>query len=94
MFPASTSIETVPHDIHSAVEHALRVLSWQENLVDDEMPPRWMWHLDWELETHFIKVEKIREQKYGGSGGTSSSSSSDEGDPVWDDNVYAARFKD
>jgi hypothetical protein len=58
------------------------------------MPPRWMWHLDWELENHFIKVDRIRDQKYGGSSSGDTSSSSDSGEePQWADNVYATRFK-
>lgn len=89
IFPEGTTIETVPHDFHSAVDHALRVLSWQENLPGDEMPPRWMWTLDWEIDKHFTIVESKRKSKYGGS-----SEDSESEDAVWEDNVYAARFND
>ena len=64
-------------------------------MTSDEMPPRWMWHLDWELEIHFNRIDQAREDKYsGGSGGSSSSSDSIDDEPaVWDENVYASRFK-
>lgn len=32
---------------------------WQENLLEKDMPPRWMWSLDEELSRHF---ERIREK--------------------------------
>mgnify|MGYP001011378439 len=41
------------------------ILSWQENLPSDEMPPYWMWHLDWEIEDWFRKVQRKRDAKYG-----------------------------
>jgi len=52
------------------------------------MPPSWMWCLDWEVERHFERVDAQRKSKYGGS------SSPEEDDGQWEDNVYAARFKD
>lgn len=60
-----------------------------ENLDSDEMPPRWMWHLDWELETHFKKVKEARETKYG----TKKDSLEIEENAEWEDNIYASRFK-
>lgn len=48
-----------------AIEHANRILDWQENLLEDEMPPEWMWHLDHELEPWFDEVERKREERYG-----------------------------
>lgn len=29
------------------------------------MPPYWMWHLDWEIESWFKTVQRKRDQKYG-----------------------------
>lgn len=55
----------MPADFIMVLNQALQILGWQENLVDDEMPPKWMWHLDWELETHFKLVKKRRDEKYG-----------------------------
>jgi hypothetical protein len=71
------------------IDHALRILSWQENLAEDEMPEHWKWHLDHELDTHFKIMKQKREEKY--SSGSSSQSSSDPAD--WEENAYAARFK-
>jgi len=85
-------VEYVPHDFHAAVDHAMKILSWQENLPSDEMPPHWMWNLDWELKDHFIKVESDRRTKYGGS--ESESIADDGSDAIWDENVYSARFKE
>lgn len=61
------SIEDVPADLALAIDHGYKILSWQENLTEEEMPPRWMWHLDWELEIHFEELDAIRRAKYGSS---------------------------
>lgn len=67
MLPAGcTSIEDMPCDLAIALDQAYRILHWQENLTEDEMPPKWMWHLEWELELWFEEVERLREEKYGG----------------------------
>ena len=52
-----------------AVNHAHVVLSWQENLTEDEIPPEWMWSLDDELETWFDDVKEARKEKWGGGRG-------------------------
>lgn len=43
------------------------IVSWQENLPEDEIPPEWMWPLDYELEQWFENVKRKREDKYGRS---------------------------
>lgn len=43
------------------------MLSWQENLSKEEMPPEWMWLLDEDLIEHFDRVNEDRIAKYGGS---------------------------
>lgn len=43
-----------------AINYASVILSWRENLTEDEMPPSWMWHLDDELGRHFDKVRAKR----------------------------------
>ncbi len=48
-----------------AIEHAQRVLGWQENLGQDEMPPQWLWVVEDELETWFEDVDRKRKEKYG-----------------------------
>jgi len=48
-----------------AVTHAQTVLSWQENLSQDEMPPEWMWPFDEELEGWFDDVAAKRKERFG-----------------------------
>lgn len=50
-----------------AIQHAHQVLDWNENLLEDEMPPEWMWPLDHELVPWFDDVKRKREEKYGTS---------------------------
>lgn len=63
-----------------AIEHAHRVLDWQENLAGDELPPAWMWPFDTELTVWFEDVEEKRNEKYGNS--SSSSSGDDSSAPM------------
>ena len=49
-----------------AITEALRVLSWYENLPEDEQPPRKMWHSDKLLADWFEDVEHRRKQKTSG----------------------------
>lgn len=87
LLPAECStFSDIPADLMLAIDHSLRILSWQENLMEDEMPPKWMWHLDSELQTHF---EILKEKRSAPVSGSSSDQPSD-----WEDNAYAARFKD
>lgn len=62
-----SSIEDVPADLASAIEHGYKILDWQENLTEEEMPARWMWHLDWEIEKWFEEVRAVRAAKFGGN---------------------------
>lgn len=62
-----TSIEEVANDLVMAIQHGYRVLSWFEHLPEDERPPRWMWHLEHELDSWFDQVDQRRKAKYGGS---------------------------
>jgi len=55
-----------------AITEALRVLSWYENLPEDEQPPRKMWHSDKLLGEWFEDVDRKRKQKTGGKDSTSS----------------------
>jgi len=48
-----------------AIEHAGQICDWQENLTSDEMPPRWMWPFNEELEVYFEAVDRKRKEKYG-----------------------------
>jgi hypothetical protein len=40
------------------------IIFWQENLLEKEMPPRWMWALDEELNRHFEHVKAKRSSDY------------------------------
>jgi hypothetical protein len=66
--PDCDSIMDMPADLALAIEQAYRISWWQENLQKEEMPPKWMWHLEWELEDWFEEVEAAREERYGGGG--------------------------
>lgn len=75
LWPAGTDSETVSDEFISVLNHCLFIMNLQENLPSDEMPPKWMWHLDWEIETHMKLLKSKREAKYGGG---SSSPNDDE----------------
>lgn len=45
-----------------AITEALRVLSWFENLPEDEQPPRKLWHSDELLAEWFEEVELKRKR--------------------------------
>lgn len=70
----AVNINEMPADLSDALSHALLILSWQKNLSEDEMPPRWMWSFNDELERWFDEVTRKRENKY------SSNSDDDSGD--------------
>lgn len=60
-----------------AIEHANRILDWQEHLSTDEIPPSWMWIFEGELEIWFDEVDAKRKEKHGDG-----DSSSDETVPM------------
>ena len=65
IFPGEVeSVEDVPSDFTFVLTHALRVLSWQENLLEEERPPEWMWSFEDELEIWFEEVDRARKEKY------------------------------
>ena len=82
-------METAPADFIDVLNHALTIVNWMENLPSDEMPDKWKWHLDWEIESHFQFVKEQRDKKYG----TQNSGDSSEPAESYDSNVYASRFK-
>lgn len=82
-----TSVEDLPADLSMAISHAFLILSWHENLVKEEIPPRWMWAHDDELKYHWEKVEAKRKEKYGGN-----DSDQDLDSPDRMRNEYAERF--
>lgn len=49
-----------------AIEHAHRICDWQENMVSEEIPPKWMWCFEEELEIWFEEVDQQRKARFGG----------------------------
>lgn len=64
IWPKGYTAEDIPADVFNVINHALVIVGWQENLTEEEMPEYWKWHLDWEIEAHFLKVKRMREAKY------------------------------
>lgn len=93
MIPEGLDLNTIPNDLFIAIEHALRILNWQENLTKDECPPRWMWTLDWEIEEWFKKIQIERDRKYGTPTKPGDPDYNDEGDEMFEENVYFERLK-
>ena len=91
LVPKGYNFSTIPTDLFNAIEQAFRILSWQENLSKDEMPPEWTWNLDWEIEAWFKKIKIERDKKWGTN--SSDSSSSSDSEELFDDNVYFERAK-
>lgn len=84
------TIDDLPAKLVMAIDHALKVLSWYENLEKSEIPPQWMWHLDWELSDWWEQVDRERKAKYGRP------DDDDDRESVLaerEENEYAARFK-
>lgn len=79
-------MEEVPWELSVAASHAYRILFWQENLTDDEMPEQWKWPFEDELALHFERVQRMRDEKYGRT------SSDDDGGTPMMQNEYAERF--
>jgi hypothetical protein len=48
-----------------AINHAMTIIDWQENLTKEEMPPEWMWHLDEEVATFLERVFRERRERMG-----------------------------
>ena len=87
----SDPILDTPHDVVVAVNAALTVLSWFENLPEDEQPPRTIWWSEDLLEEWFKDVKERRDRKYGG--GRSRSSYDDADDAPMVSNELADQFR-
>lgn len=93
LVPKGYNLSTIPNDLFNALDHAFMVLYWRKNLGEDETPPEWMWHLDWEIEAWFKKVKIERERKWGNPSSSSSGHDDDSGDELFDDNIFFERAK-
>lgn len=65
MIPGRGDIGDVSFELTVSLEHAFRILEWQEGLNSKEMPPEWMWCHPKELEMWFSEVDTMRKQEYG-----------------------------
>lgn len=61
-------IKEAPYDLVYAIAEALTVLSWFENLPDDEQPPRHIWWSEDLIAEWFRNVKDARKKDSGGSG--------------------------
>lgn len=58
--PHVDSVQSLPSQLVFAVDHALMILNWHENCLKKDIPPSWMWPLEWELEEWWIGVDYRR----------------------------------
>lgn len=91
LWPEGLNAESIHNDLFVVIEHALRIISWQENLPSDECPPSWMWHLDWEIEDWFKQLKTKRDNKYGTK---TASYDDDEDSGLWEENLLFERMKE
>lgn len=56
----------VSAEMMGVFSHAERIVSWLENLTEDETPPEWMWPFDWETEPWLEVKLAERKRKFGG----------------------------
>lgn len=62
----------LPHTLFNSIRLGLTFLSWQENLLKEEVPPRKMWLDEDRLKQWFAEVDANRERKAKGEGDTMS----------------------
>lgn len=46
----------MPAELVDVIGRAQMIIHWQENMLSKDMPPRWMWPLDDELNAHFERL--------------------------------------
>lgn len=67
--PGITDLRDIPAIWFDAIRKALTFISWQENLEDEEQPPRAIWLEPDKLEAHFALVKQRRKEKFDIKGG-------------------------
>lgn len=80
-------VTDLPWYFQSAIEHALTILNWLENLPKKEVPPRHVWADPEGLELWWKRVEDLRSNDYPTSAGTP------DGDSAGTENDLARAFK-
>jgi hypothetical protein len=67
--PGITDLREVPAMWFDAIRRALIFISWQENLEEEEQPPRRIWLDDEQLKEHFAAVKQRRKERFEIKGG-------------------------
>ncbi len=67
--PGITDLREVPAMWFDAIRRALTFISWQENLEEEEQPPRSIWLDPDKLADHFAQVKQRRKEKFDIKGG-------------------------
>lgn len=69
LFPEGIShVADMPYTLYEAVSKGLLFLGFQEELPDDERPPKSIWLDPTKLKEWFEAVKKRRDEKYGVDG--------------------------
>lgn len=85
-------ISEAPYDLVTAVNFALSVISWHENLPQEEVPPRHLWWSEDLLEEWFQGVRERRKEKTEGGKNTRSSYETAQDVPMTE-NELAAQYR-
>lgn len=88
-------MEDVPWYLNVAIEHALTILSWYENLPEDERPPEHIWEDNEGLELWWKSVAAKQQDGMPTSRGMDERSDRDDDDqsPRMAENEYARFLK-
>ena len=89
MYPeGATRVSHIPWFLQEALQHALTVLNWMENLPKKELPPRHIWADAEGLDLWWKKLEELR-----ADGLPDASGATPDGDSAGTGNDLAAAFK-
>jgi len=88
LYPDGCSrVAHIPWFLQAAIEHALTILNWMENLPKKEVPPRHIWADPEGLELWWKKLDELR------ADGLPTSSASEDTDGAGTENDLARAFK-
>lgn len=73
LLPEGCQLIDAPHPFVNAINMALTFLSWQENVLKKEQPPKRIWLDGEKLDAHFKLMDKRREEETKSQGN----------DPAW-----------
>jgi hypothetical protein len=83
-----THITDCPNDLVMATAHAQYILAASSQLMEEEHPPHWKWAFPEELNAHFERVQRKRDEKFGNK-------KQDDDEPAegWVQNDYARNLR-